>query len=208
MSGKWYDVLRLPDGGRLLSVGDLSGQGAAAAASTATTLGAIRGIALTGASPGALLGYLNHLLDNGMHPVLASAVCCRYEPGREAPGGVLTWAQAGHPAPLLCRQRAGRVLPRPAGPLLGAMTDAAYAERADRLGPGDVLVMYTHGLFPAIPSPPGEPAEAGEEARLTGLGERLCVAGSADECLALVVDACGETGREDDACVLVVRVTP
>jgi PAS domain-containing protein len=199
VSGLWCDVLRLPGGGRLLSVGDLSGQGSAAAASAATTLGAVRGIALTGAAPGALLEHLNLLLDHGMHPVLASAVCCRYEPAGD--GGVLSWAQAGHPAPLLCRRGAGRLLPRPPGPPLGAMTDPEYAQRAEPLEPGDVLALYTHGLFPAIP------AAVGEE-RLTALGERLCAAGGAEECLELIVAACGETGREDDACVLVARVTP
>ncbi len=214
MSGKWYDAMRLPDGAQLLSVGDLSGQGPSAAASTATALGAIRGVALTGTEPGPLLGHLNHLLDRGAHPVLASAVCCRYEPARRTAdgsaggpaGGVLTWAQAGHPAPLLCRAGTGRALPRPVGPLLGAVTDARYPERGDRLEPGDVLVLTTDGLFSDIP--PDVPADRSGDQRLLALGPRLAAAGSAEECLALIVEACGETGRDDDACVLVARVRP
>ncbi|MEO3755749.1 SpoIIE family protein phosphatase [Streptomyces sp. B6B3] len=210
MSGKWYDALRLPDGARLLSVGDLSGQGSSAAASTATALGAIRGMALTGTQPGPLLGHLNQLLDRGVHPVLASTVCCRYQPaggsGAGASGGVLTWAQAGHPAPVLCRAGTGRSLPRPVGPLLGAVTDARYPQRADRLEPGDVLVLTTDGLFSDIP--PDRPADRSGDPRLLALGPRLAAAGSAEECLALIVEACGETGRDDDACVLVARVRP
>ncbi|WSA47776.1 SpoIIE family protein phosphatase [Streptomyces sp. NBC_01803] len=202
MSGKWYDALELPDGGRMLSVGDLSGRGPAAAAGTATALGAIRGIALTGAEPGALLGHLNQLLDRGAHPVLASALCCRYEPA----GRLLTWAQAGHPAPLLCRDGVGWALPRPAGTLLGAITDAAYEARADRLEPGDVLVLHTDGLFSDIP-PDGRGGHGGDR-RLIDLAPRLISAAGALEALRVVIDECGETGREDDACVLVARVRP
>ncbi|MGP4111790.1 PP2C family protein-serine/threonine phosphatase [Streptomyces sp. 4N509B] len=206
MSGKWYDALALPDGSRLLSVGDLSGQGPAAAASTATALGAVRGIALTGAAPGDLLGYLNQLLDHGMHPVLASAVCCRYEPAPRGAGGTLVWAQAGHPAPMLCRRGVGRGLARPAGPLLGTVTDAGYAQRTDRLEPGDVLVLATDGLFPAIPE--AVRTVDGVDRRLAALAPRLSTAGSAEHCLEELVESCGETGRQDDACVLVARVVP
>ncbi|WP_049572327.1 PP2C family protein-serine/threonine phosphatase, partial [Streptomyces sp. SBT349] len=202
MSGKWYDALELPDAAAVLSVGDLSGRGPAATAGTATALGAIRGIALTGAGPGALLSHLNQLLDGGVHPVLVSVLCCRYEPA----GRLLTWAQAGHPAPLLCRGGAGWALPRPAGPLLGAVTDAGYEERTDRLEPGDVLVLHTDGLFSDIP-PDGRTGHSGD-VRLIGLAPRLAAATSARECLRVVVEECGETGRADDACVLVARVRP
>ncbi|MDT0310157.1 SpoIIE family protein phosphatase [Streptomyces sp. DSM 44917] len=202
MSGKWYDSMELPDGGSLLSVGDLSGRGPAAAAGTATALGAVRGIALTGTDPGRLLGHLNQLLDRGVHPVLASALCCRYDPG----GRLLTWAQAGHPAPLLCREGTGWALPRPAGPLLGAITDADYEQRTDRLEPGDVLVLHTDGLFSDI-SPGGRSGHGGD-VRLIALAPRLAEAASADECLRLVIEECGETSRDDDACVLIARVRP
>ncbi|TDC78543.1 SpoIIE family protein phosphatase [Streptomyces hainanensis] len=200
MSGRWFDSLTLPDGGRLLTVGDLSGTGPAATAGTATVLGAVRGIALTGAPPGALLGHLNQLLDRAMHPALASVLCCRYEPDL----GALTWSQAGHPAPLLCRDGTGWALPRPAGPLLGADGEAHFAQRTDRLAPGDVLVLHTDGLFSAIPRQ--LPAGHAGDHRLIDLAPRLSSARSAAECLRVITAACGEVGREDDACVLVARV--
>ncbi|GAB2909136.1 SpoIIE family protein phosphatase [Streptomyces mayteni] len=200
MSGRWFDSLTLPDGGRLLTVGDLSGHGPAATAGTATVLGAIRGIALTGAPPGALLGHLNQLLDRAMHPALASVLCCHYEPDL----GALTWAQAGHPAPLLCRDGTGWALPRPAGPLLGADGDARFAQRTDRLAPGDVLVLHTDGLFSAIPRQ--LPAGHAGDHRLIDLAPRLSSARSATECLRVITAVCGEVGREDDACLLVARV--
>ncbi|UED82897.1 PP2C family protein-serine/threonine phosphatase [Streptomyces profundus] len=201
LTGKWFDSLELPAGGTLLSVGDLAGRGPAAVAGTATALGALRGIALSGQPPAALLGHLNQLLDRGVHPVLASVLCCHYDPARRQ----LSWAQAGHPAPLLCRDGTGWALPRPAGTLLGAVSDAAYAERSDPLQPGDVLVLHTDGLFSDIPAG-GAAGHAGDH-RLLGLAERLSAAGSAADCLRLIADERGERDAGDDACVLVARVT-
>ncbi|WP_129838216.1 SpoIIE family protein phosphatase [Streptomyces sp. RFCAC02] len=206
--GKWLDALDLPDGGLLLTVGDLSGRGATAEADMATALGGIRGIALTGAGPAALLGHLNHLLDGGARPVLASALCCRYEPGAR----LLTWAQAGHPAPLLYRSGRGRALPRPRGTLLGAMPDTTYAERVDDLEPGDVLVLHTDGLFSdiagdvadgALDSGPGHRADP----RLLGLAARLTEATTAAEALDVITEARNAAGDgAEEACVLVARV--
>ncbi|MFC9066098.1 MULTISPECIES: SpoIIE family protein phosphatase [Streptomyces] len=201
--GKWYDSLELADGTGVLSLGDLPGPATAGTAGTAATLGAIRGIALTGAGPGDLLGHLNELLDRGRDPLLASAVCCRYRPDER----LLTWAQAGHPAPLLCRGGSGRALARPAGPLLGTVSGAVYAERTERLEPGDVLVLHTDGLFSDSRTGGAAAGHDGDH-RLLALAGRLALAGSAAECLRIIARAARGTGgtREDDACVLVARV--
>ncbi|MFD7512616.1 SpoIIE family protein phosphatase, partial [Streptomyces sp. NPDC059853] len=174
--GTWYDSLELADGTGVLSLGDLPGQGAEVPG-PAGALGAVRGIALTGAGPGDLLGHLNELLDRGSEPLLASAVCCRYQPDER----LLTWAQAGHPAPLLCRGGSGRALARPAGPLLGTVTGAVYAERMERLEPGDVLVLHTDGLF-SDSRAGAAPAGHDGDRRLLALAGRLALAGSAAEC--------------------------
>lgn len=193
--GKWHDTLDLADGSTVLSLGDLSGSGTAAAGA-ATAVGAIRGIALTGTAPAALLRHLDGLLDQGAHPVLGNALCCRYEPvGRR-----LTWAQAGHPTPLLCRAGGARPLLRPAGVLLGSLTGAAYEERTEELAPGDVLVLHTDGLFSDSP-----PVHRGDP-RLLALAPRLASAGSAGECLRIIADARENACGEEDACVLVVRI--
>ncbi|MET7443556.1 phosphatase, partial [Streptomyces sp. NPDC005568] len=42
--------------------------------------------------------------------------------------------------------------------------------------------------------------------RVLGLAPRLCAARTALDCVRTVVEECGETEREDDACVLVARV--
>ncbi|SES31216.1 PP2C family protein-serine/threonine phosphatase [Streptomyces qinglanensis] len=210
IGGDWYDAMELPGGATLLTAGDLTGHGVTATSGMAMLLGAVRGMALAGVGPGALMGHLNQLLDSTAQPSLGSALCCRYEPHART----LTWAQAGHPAPLLFRDGAGSVLPRPEGVLLGVTSGAAYGQRTVQLRPGDLLVLHTDGLAPDDALRPSGPAcgprsaalHAGS-ARLLALADRFTAADSAQECVRAVAEAFADREREDDACVLVARVT-
>ncbi|MDL5199500.1 SpoIIE family protein phosphatase [Streptomyces sp. ALI-76-A] len=196
IGGDWYDALELADGETLLSVGDLTGHGVAVTSGMATLLGAVRGMAMAGTQPGQLMTWLNQLLDATVQPALGSAVCCRYRPGTRT----LVWAQAGHPAPLLFRDGTGRRLHAPAGVLLGATSGASYEQAEETLDAGDLLLLHTDGLVPG---------HSGTEAvnRLLGLAPRFGGARTAQECVRAVVEEFGEAEREDDACVLIARVT-
>ncbi|WBO68134.1 PP2C family protein-serine/threonine phosphatase [Streptomyces camelliae] len=196
IGGDWYDALDLPDGEMLLSVGDLTGHGVAVASGMAMVLGAVRGMAVAGTRPGELLGLLNRLLDTTVQPALGSAVCCRYRPET----CTLVWAQAGHPAPLLYRDGTGRVLTAPDGVLLGATSGAVYGQAEETLQPGDLLLLHTDGLVP------GRITTAAVD-RLLDLAPRFDAARTAQDCVRTVVEEFGGAGREDEACVLVARVT-
>jgi serine phosphatase RsbU (regulator of sigma subunit) len=196
IGGDWYDALELPDGQTLLTVGDLTGHGVSAASGMAMVLGALRGMALAGIGPGPLMLHLNQLLETSAQPALGSAVCCRYDPETRT----LAWAQAGHPAPLLFREGAGRALERPDGVLLGATSGAAYEQAEVRLLPGDLLVLHTDGL--TRPSAGDEPGSD----RLLALAPRFAEARTAQDCVRMVLEECGEAEREDDACVLIARI--
>ncbi|MGW5347040.1 PP2C family protein-serine/threonine phosphatase [Streptomyces sp. NPDC004050] len=199
IGGDWYDALELADGRSLLTVGDLTGHGVTATSGMAMLLGALRGMAMAGIEPGALMGLLNQLLESSVQPALGSAVCCRYDPGSRT----LSWAQSGHPAPLLFRGGAGRALVAPEGVLLGATSGAAYGQAEERLEAGDVLVLHTDGL--AARSAGAVRSEG--SGRLLALAPRVTAARSAQDCLRMVVEEFGGGDREDDACVLVARVT-
>jgi serine phosphatase RsbU (regulator of sigma subunit) len=202
VGGDWYDALELPSGDTLMTVGDLTGHGVTATTGMAMLLGAVRGMAMAGVEPGALMGWLNQLLDTSPQPALGSAVCCRYDPRRR----LLTWAQAGHPAPLLFREGTGTPLTPPEGVLLGATSGAVYAQAEVRLRAGDLLVLHTGGLSSRSEelAASGEYGEASAR-RLLALGPRFARAGDAQECVRIVVEEFDDTEREDDACVLVAR---
>ncbi|MEU2025095.1 SpoIIE family protein phosphatase [Streptomyces sp. NPDC016469] len=199
VGGGWYDAMELPDGRTMLTVGDLTGHGVQATSAMAVVMGAVRGMAMAGIEPGALLGHLNQLLETSIQPALGSAVCGRFDPATRT----LDWAQAGHPAPLLFRDGTGRPLPLPDGVLLGAASGVAYEQDEAHLLPGDVLVLHTDGLARDDAGHGG--ARPGTEA-LLGLAPRFAEAGSAQECVRIVVEAFGGTERLDDACVLIARV--
>ncbi|MFF3615411.1 PP2C family protein-serine/threonine phosphatase [Streptomyces sp. NPDC002580] len=193
IGGNWYDALELPDGETLLSVGDLTGRGVSVTSGMAMLLGALRGMAVAGTEPGQLLSWLNQLLDATVQPALGGAVCCRYRPATRT----LSWAQAGHPAPLLFRDGTGRALAAPDGVLLGATSGAVYGQAEETLQVGDLLLLHTEGLV----------REGTEAVRsLLDLAPRFDGARTAQDCVRLVVEEFGETEREDDACVLIARI--
>lgn len=205
IGGDWYDALQLPDGATLLTVGDLTGHGVAATTGMAMMLGALRGMALAGIEPGALLLRLNQLLDRTEQPALGSALCCRYDPA----GRVLTWSQAGHPAPVVFRNGVGRVLPSPEGVLLGVSPDAEYAQRSERLRPDDLLMLHTDGLLTRSAALDGSvrgEADPSGVGRLLALGPRFADTRTAQDCVRTIVEELGVPEREDDACVMVARV--
>ncbi|MFJ3498545.1 SpoIIE family protein phosphatase [Streptomyces sp. NPDC086091] len=195
LGATWFDTLELSDGETLLSMGDLTGQGPSVPSSLATTVGALRGMALAGTRPGQLLSLLSQLIDADARPTLAGALCCRYRPATRT----LMWARAGHPAPLLFRDGTGYRLDAPDGVLLGAASGTAYGQAQETLVEGDLLLLHTCGLVPG-----GDPAAT---SRLLDLAPRFAAARDARTCVDTVVETFGRTGRDSDASVLVARVT-
>ncbi|MFF7308835.1 SpoIIE family protein phosphatase [Streptomyces sp. NPDC008137] len=196
IGGDWYDALELTDGETLLSVGDLTGHGVGVTSNMTMLLGAVRGMAMAGSPPGQLMAWLNQLLDATVQPALGSAVCCRYRPGTRT----LVWAQAGHPAPLLFRDGTGRALDTPDGVLLGATSGAVYGQAEETLEVGDLLLLHTDGLVP------GHTGAAAVNL-LLGLAPRMTGNRTAEDCVRTVLQEFGESAREDNACVLVAKVT-
>ncbi|WP_051720557.1 SpoIIE family protein phosphatase [Streptomyces sp. NRRL F-2799] len=175
----WCDVLELPGGAALLSVGDLTGP------DRATLLGAVHGLALAGIHPSQLLATLDQLDTTTS---LRGAVCCHYEPQNRN----FTWARSGRPVPLLFREGTGRRLTAPDDPPPGV--DSPYGQAELTLRPGDLLLLHTERL--------SEP----DVAHLLGLGPRLGTARTARKCVRLLAGELG-AGQDGDACVLVVRVS-
>ncbi len=124
-------------------VGDVAGHGIDAVTGMVALRNCLRGLAITGAGPGALLGWLNNVACHLTDGIIGTAICGLYDPA----GPSLRWARAGHMPPVLLRDGAARELSLPQGVLLGVAEDASYEEVTTSLRPGDALLLFTDGLI-------------------------------------------------------------
>jgi serine phosphatase RsbU (regulator of sigma subunit) len=178
----------------LLVVGDIAGHGIDAVTGMVAARNSLRGLAITGAGPGALLGWLNNSACYLTDGLIGTAICGLYTPASRS----LRWARAGHLPPILVRSGTAEELPPPDGLLLGAEPGAKYAEARTHLRPGDTLLLFTDGLVERRDQPIDDAMAA-----LTRRASRPVpdVSAFADELLASIAS---DTG--DDACLVAVHL--
>ena len=198
VGGDWYHAAAAPDGSVLLAVGDVAGHGTHAATTMAQLRHALRALAVITTDPAALLGHLNRLtcdLELETPELSATAVVARYDPTR----GRVTWAQAGHPPPLLCRGGRTSPLTRPHGPMLGVADHAVYESATLDLLIGDVLLLYTDGLVEHRRRGPDD----GLQTVMDAMDES--VRASPARPLGELLDRLRQANPDDDTCILAVR---
>jgi sigma-B regulation protein RsbU (phosphoserine phosphatase) len=196
IGGDWFDSFALPDGRFALAVGDVTGHDLRAATIMGQVRNAVRAYAVEDPSPGELLRRVNHLLARATDLDLVTMVYGVYDPKTHE----LTWANAGHPAPLL-RHRCDVVqLDDPSGLILGAfIDDVPYGENTVRLAPGDTVLVYTDGLIDHRTVDPRDSMR--DLVTLVANGAR-----QPDRLLREVTDSMLAGGvQEDDVCLLAVH---
>jgi serine phosphatase RsbU (regulator of sigma subunit) len=193
VGGDWYITADMPGGHVLVAIGDVAGHGLAAAAGMARLRGALAGLAITGSPPERLLGWLNDLVRHVAPEHTASVIAGYFDPASRT----LTWAQAGHPPPVLVRGSWARPLDAPDGILLGA-GEEEYTASILALAPDDLLLLYSDGLL--------ERRDRSLEDGLDLLSS--AVRGIADPELAIdaALRALGSTEAQDDTCLVALRV--
>ena len=193
VGGDWYITAEMPDGTVLLAIGDVGGHGLEAAAGMARLRGALAGLAITGSPPDRLLGWLNDLVWHVSPEHTASVIAGYFDPDRR----LLTWAQAGHPPPVLVRGAWAMPIESPSGILLGA-GKGTYEVNRLWLQPGDLLLLYSDGLVERRDRSIDEGV-----ARLVG-----AVRGTDDpeRLVAVALDALGPTHTDDDTCLVALAV--
>jgi PAS domain S-box-containing protein len=164
VGGDWYDAFVLR-GGRLgIVLGDVAGKGIPAAA----TMGQIRSVTRAFAlgdeatrAPGDVLTRLNRyqlaLGAEEMFTVLYAIIDPR--------AGNVSWANAGHPPPLL-HSGTGESYFLEGGNGLMGIDDIVYADLHHEIAPLDTLIFYTDGLVERR----GEVLDAGLERLVDAVG--------------------------------------
>jgi serine phosphatase RsbU (regulator of sigma subunit) len=145
VGGDFYDLYALEEGRWGLVVGDVSGKGIEAAATTALARHTTRAAALLGMGPSDVLRTLNRvMLSEPLGERFCTIVHGVLEPSDE--GCAVTMSLGGHPRPLLLDRRAGsvRAVGTP-GTAIGVLPDPALSETRFTLRWGDVLLFFTDG---------------------------------------------------------------
>lgn len=143
LGGDWYDAFVLGDGRVALSIGDVVGHGLDAATVMVRARETLRATGLVaGGAAEVALANTDRALRRSHPDMLATAIFAVIDVDRAA----LTYACAGHPAPILVRGGEARSLPGGGTPL---GLDASFDAHAVTLRAGDALYFYTDGLIEA-----------------------------------------------------------
>ena len=206
VSGDFCAIRRLSDTEAGIFLCDVMGHGVRAALGTALICSMVEEISALEKDPGKYLARMNELLL----PILRQKDMFLYATACymvfDASSGMLRFANAGHPVPLLFQGREGSVqwLMDDAslrGPALAVAENAEYQTLERKIQPGDTAVMYTDGLYEAE-SPEG--GEFGED-RLFAAANRLADR-PLEELFPSLIDAAGdfagEGGFDDDLCLV------
>jgi serine phosphatase RsbU (regulator of sigma subunit) len=193
VGGDWYITAELPTGLVLIAIGDVAGHGLAAAAGMARLRGALAGLAITGAPPQQLVGWLNELVRHVDPEHTASVVAGYFDPASR----MLSWAQAGHPPPVLVRGPDAWALAQPEGILLGA-GDRSYHVATEQLQEGDLLLLYSDGLV--------ERRDQSIDDGLATMVAAACGVTDPDAVICTVLGAMGNTETDDDTCLVALQI--
>jgi serine phosphatase RsbU (regulator of sigma subunit)/CheY-like chemotaxis protein len=196
IGGDWYDVVPLPDGRAIFTIGDVAGHGIGAAATMSQLHAAIRVVVLDETDPAAILRQVNRYVFHALQAVFSTMMVVCLDPL----SGACAVASAGHLPPVRCiEEGGGQVEWGATGPPLGADPDATYDEATFELPSGSALVLYTDGLVERR----GESLDDG----VARLERQLADPFTSSDELAdrLIVRMCADTVRRDDVALLVVR---
>ncbi len=146
VAGDWYDYLPLDNGRWGLVLADVSGKGMAAALLMSATRAILRSLVENDPGPSSVLSRLNRVLLNdfpcGRFVTMVYGVL---DPVQRT----LTFANAGHPWPLLLNPDKAEFLETEAGLPLG-VAEGLYPERSVKLAAGSRLLLYSDGITEAV----------------------------------------------------------
>ncbi|MGM1063978.1 SpoIIE family protein phosphatase [Saccharothrix sp. Mg75] len=198
IGGDWYDVLELDGTSVALCVGDVVGKGPAAAAVMGQLRTALAGYLLDGHSPAAALERLDVFARRVNGATGSTCACLTFDHAT----GVLRWALAGHPPPLVADAGSARYLTGGGGPVLGVPGRPPYPEQDCELPEGATVVLYTDGLVERRDVPFDEGLD-----RLLAVVRDSAAAPPA-ELADIVADTLLADGRHDDVALVVTRHLP
>lgn len=142
VGGDWYDVFALSARRVCISIGDVAGHGLRAASVMGTARLAIRTAARIEAEPAVILQHANRVLCADEPNVVVTA----FVGILDLTDGTLSYAIAGHPAPIHVRPSGTLEFLHGEGLVLGVETRTRFEQHLYRVEEGSGLVFYTDGI--------------------------------------------------------------
>jgi sigma-B regulation protein RsbU (phosphoserine phosphatase) len=152
VGGDFFTVSPLSEYQAGVFICDVAGHGVRSALVTAMIRALAEELKPLATNPGRFLSKLNSdlhaILKHTGTPMLTTA----FYLVADSKSGMMRYANAGHPKPLLIRRSASRVEPlaNAAGksqPVLGLFKDATYRTSEVKLEPKDLVMLFTDGLY-------------------------------------------------------------
>lgn len=206
VSGDFFSVTPISDTEVGVFICDVTGHGVRAALVTAMIRALTEELKPLARDPGNFLRKLNYdlcsILKNTGSPMLTTA----FYAVADCSEGVLRFANAGHPKPLLIRRTTKQVTPLANStgrgqPALGLFEDPTYTTSEIKIEPGDFMMLFTDGLYEVQ----GQHEELYSQERLTLDVKTLLDRSSGalfDELIQLIRNYAVSGEFDDDVCLV------
>ena len=208
VGGDCYDAIAFGRTRLGLSIADVVGKGIPAALLMSNLQAAVRAFASETTEPAELCQLVNRILcGNIAEGRFISFFYCTVDTERRT----LTYANAGHYAPVLLRNDGVVERLAAGGPVLGVFNDAVYEQSQVSVGSGDRVVLFTDGIIDVREAGSDEHAadyhDFGEDRLIAVAREhRACTASALQERVGAAVSTFAGGEFQDDATLIVVAV--
>jgi len=145
VGGDYFDMRQIAPEQWATIVADVSGKGVSSALLASVLQGAFLFASESSVTIEEMMSRMNHFLsDRTKGEKYATMFYCTV-----ASNGVLRWANAGHPKPVVARKNGELTSLNPTGMPLGMLPIAQYSAEQIQLEPGDKVVVYSDGFSEA-----------------------------------------------------------
>lgn len=145
VGGDFYDFITFDESHLGIVIADVSGKGIPGAILMASARASLRAYLEDPHSVGGVITRLNRVLCRDTQP---DQFVSLFYGMLDTADGTITYANAGHNAPVVFRGNE-RILLEQGGPILGVLPDALYKDGVIQLLEGDMVLFYTDGITEA-----------------------------------------------------------